>query len=110
LLDLLGERRHDRVVAILALVVVQLLDEEGRLLAPDGRDVDVYRLAVLAVAGVARLHLGLKIIGRHRGHAEKCCDGDDAGEHGKAHFFHVLDVPHERPGPRVEGRDATGQV
>ena len=60
-----GDGCHDRVVAIAASVVVQLLDQIALLLAPDDRNgfwFDGY--TVLTVTCVAHLHFCLDVVGR----------------------------------------------
>ena len=60
----LGHGRHDRVVAVAGAVVVQLLDQEVLLLAPDDRNgLRIAGHAVLAVTRAADLHLGLDVVG-----------------------------------------------
>ena len=67
--EALGDRPHDRAVAIPTMVVVQFFIEIIRLLTPDDRSgfwVDWY--AVLTVARGAELHLGLDVVSGVRGY------------------------------------------
>ena len=60
----LGDRRHDRAVTLTVPVITQLFQEIGSILAPDDRDeIGVGRNASLAVTGVARLGLGVDVLG-----------------------------------------------
>src|SRR5690242_14297124 len=64
---LLGYGRHDRIVAIAASVVVQLLDEIALLLTPDDRNgFRVGRDAILTVARRAGLRFSLDVVGGMR--------------------------------------------
>src|SRR6185437_7211844 len=81
--EILYERRHDRISALAAVVVVQFLVEEIALLPPNGRRIAAHRLAALTMAGAANCRLRRHVvlgIGRHRDecrndHSAKCgCD------------------------------------
>src|SRR5580704_709273 len=99
--DVRHYRRHDRALAVAALIVVQFLVEIIGLLAPDDRHgFRVDRHAIGAVARGAGLRLGLDIVGGHgwrgngrRGNSPK--NSDDAAQIQKQAIDHGRHLPYD---------------